>query len=179
MLSQLYGTFGEETPDPEIFISTATEFVSQQVPATVPAGAIVLVTETFKNTTTTTWQTTDGFTLRSAGPTGNTIWSVSAVPLPVAVAPGETVTFTFYITAPTALGTYNFQWQMSTPDGVPFGSVSPATNVQVIAAGPANYEGLWWKSPAESESGWGINFAHQGDTIFATWFTYDLTGKAW
>jgi len=40
-----------------------------------------------------------------------------------------------------------------------------------------NYEGLWWASPAGSESGWGINFAHQGDTIVATWFTYDVTGK--
>jgi len=45
------------------------------------------------------------------------------------------------------------------------------------AAPAANYQGLWWRSPAESESGWGINFAHQGDVIFATWFTYDLTGK--
>lgn len=43
-------------------------------------------------------------------------------------------------------------------------------------AAAANYQGLWWASPAGSESGWGINFAHQGDTIFATWFTYDLTG---
>ena len=46
--------------------------------------------------------------------------------------------------------------------------------------GPAtasNYEGLWWAAPAGSESGWGINFAHQGDIIFASWFTYDLTGK--
>jgi len=43
----------------------------------------------------------------------------------------------------------------------------------------ANYEGLWWNSPAGSESGWGINFAHQGDIIFATWFTYDMNGKAW
>jgi hypothetical protein len=43
----------------------------------------------------------------------------------------------------------------------------------------ANYEGLWWTSPAGSESGWGINFAHQGEVIFATWFTYDLSGKAW
>jgi serine protease len=41
----------------------------------------------------------------------------------------------------------------------------------------ANYEGLWWAAPAGSESGWGINFAHQGDMIFASWFTYDLTGK--
>jgi len=42
-----------------------------------------------------------------------------------------------------------------------------------------NYEGLWWNAPADSESGWGINFAHQGDVIFATWFTYDTSGKAW
>jgi hypothetical protein len=41
-----------------------------------------------------------------------------------------------------------------------------------------NYQGLWWLTGG-TESGWGINFAHQGDTIFATWFTYDLTGKAW
>jgi serine protease len=40
-------------------------------------------------------------------------------------------------------------------------------------------QGLWWNAPAGSESGWGINLAHQGDVIFATWFTYDLTGKAW
>ncbi len=42
-----------------------------------------------------------------------------------------------------------------------------------------NYEGLWWANPPGSESGWGINLAHQGDVIFLTWFTYDSTGKAW
>jgi serine protease len=42
-----------------------------------------------------------------------------------------------------------------------------------------NYTGLFWNAPAGSESGWGINFAHQGDVIFATWFTYDSAGKAW
>jgi hypothetical protein len=52
-------------------------------------------------------------------------------------------------------------------------------SASVTAAASANYEGLWWASPAASESGWGINFAHQGDTIFASWFTYDLTGKGW
>jgi hypothetical protein len=45
------------------------------------------------------------------------------------------------------------------------------------AALPANYHGLWWNSPPESEAGWGINLAHQGDVIFATWFTYDAAGK--
>ncbi len=40
-------------------------------------------------------------------------------------------------------------------------------------------EGLWWNLPANSESGWGINLAQQGSVIFATWFTYDLSGKEW
>ena len=49
--------------------------------------------------------------------------------------------------------------------------------VSVTAPPPArNYQGLWWNT---AESGWGINFAHQGDRIFATWYTYDTGGKAW
>ncbi len=53
-----------------------------------------------------------------------------------------------------------------------------SASVSGLPAG-GNYEGLWWAAPAGSESGWGINFAHQGDVIFATWFTYDGGGKAW
>jgi serine protease len=52
----------------------------------------------------------------------------------------------------------------------------------VIAAAafvPTNYGGLWWNAPPGSEAGWGVSVAHQGDTIFATWFTYDAAGKAW
>jgi len=66
------------------------------------------------------------------------------------------------------------------------GAVVPnmATNfagqsASVTLAATSNYQGLWYAAPAESESGWGINFAHQGDAIFASWFTYDLTGKGW
>ena len=44
---------------------------------------------------------------------------------------------------------------------------------------PPNYQGLWWNSPSGSEAGWGINFAHQGDMILATWFTYDTAGDGW
>jgi hypothetical protein len=57
------------------------------------------------------------------------------------------------------------------------GSSLPSATVRVVLPG-GNYQGLWWNTPAGSESGWGINFAHQGDVIFATWFTYDTTGKA-
>ncbi|MBC8023896.1 MAG: hypothetical protein H7Y14_12295 [Burkholderiales bacterium] len=39
-----------------------------------------------------------------------------------------------------------------------------------------SYQGLWLKTPFASESGWGINFTHQGSVLFATWFTYDADG---
>ena len=48
---------------------------------------------------------------------------------------------------------------------------------QSSGAANINVQGLWWKSPANSESGWGINFAQQGTTLFATWFTYDTDGS--
>ncbi len=48
-----------------------------------------------------------------------------------------------------------------------------------LAAGGVQAGGLWWAAPAGVESGWGINFANEGNVIFATWFTYDATGKAW
>jgi hypothetical protein len=177
MLSQMHGTFGDETPDPGIVLSTAAEFVSQQAPATAPAGATLRVSVTFRNTTNATWSPADGYALKSAGPAGNVTWGISSVALPAAVGPGEAATFAFSIEVPQTPATYNFQWQMSGPDGAPFGQVSPATPIEVVAAGAANYGGLWWASPAGAEAGWGINLAHQGDVIFATWFTYDASGK--
>ena len=38
---------------------------------------------------------------------------------------------------------------------------------------PANYTALWWNA---AESGWGVNVNHQGNTLFATLFTYDTDG---
>jgi alpha-tubulin suppressor-like RCC1 family protein len=36
-----------------------------------------------------------------------------------------------------------------------------------------NYQDLWLRSATGSqEAGWGINITHQGDILFATWFTY-------
>ena len=55
-------------------------------------------------------------------------------------------------------------------------SIPLAFDVQAPAA--MNFQGLWWATGG-TESGWGINFAHQGDVLFATWYTYDTSGKAW
>jgi hypothetical protein len=40
-----------------------------------------------------------------------------------------------------------------------------------------NYQDLWWKSPAHSESGWGVFITHQGDTLFVAIFTYAADGR--
>jgi serine protease len=72
-----------------------------------------------------------------------------------------------------------------TTDKCGAGIVDAGAAVRAAAAAAASapprgdYEGLWWNAPAASESGWGINLAHQDDVIFATWFTYDASGKAW
>jgi YD repeat-containing protein len=58
-----------------------------------------------------------------------------------------------------------------------FGSLpSCVWGAQPNLALATNYTDLWWNS---NESGWGVNFTHQGDIIFATWFTYDAQGKPW
>lgn len=55
-------------------------------------------------------------------------------------------------------------------------SIGPYTLISSFTAGQAStasYTGLWW-NPAES--GWGLNTNHQGDTVFATLFTYAPDG---
>lgn len=61
-----------------------------------------------------------------------------------------------------------------------FGTVPTCTwSTQADLNAARNFQDLWWSSPAQSEAGWGVNFTHQGDTIYATWFTYDELGRPW
>src|SRR5262249_30493010 len=88
------------------------------------------------------------------------------------LAPGASCTFG--VLARLALaGERSGEVTINTSEG-PYRIPLKATGVGV----EANFEGSWWNAPAGSESGWGINLAHQGDVIFATWFTYDATGRA-
>ncbi len=45
------------------------------------------------------------------------------------------------------------------------------------AAPPIDYTDLWWASPADSESGWGMAISHQSSVMFLAWFVYDASGK--
>jgi hypothetical protein len=39
---------------------------------------------------------------------------------------------------------------------------------------PPPYGGMWWGGPGKD--GWGVSIQHQGNTIFATWYTYGADG---
>ena len=58
-----------------------------------------------------------------------------------------------------------------------YASPVPTCAADSSGAGSTNFQDLWWRSPAHSESGWGLNITHQGDILFATWFTYGADGR--
>lgn len=95
------------------------KFISQSVPGTMTAGQRYLVSVTMLNTGQNTWVASQGYKLGSWNPENNTTWGFSRVELPldanrqrVSVAPGGQVTFSFYVTAPSASGLHRFQWRM-------------------------------------------------------------------
>ena len=80
------------------------------------------------------------YRLSSRGPRDNTTWGINRAYLApgASVGPGETVTFDFFITAPSVAGNYSFSWSL-VQDGVDwFGEVSPVLTITVTApVGPA------------------------------------------
>ena len=92
------------------------------------------------------------------------------------IAAGDSCHMSLYF-RPQAAGTRRANLVIDSPQLASLAIMQISGTAQTDA--PANYTGLFWNAPAGSESGWGINFAHQGDIIFATWFSYDLSGKGW
>jgi hypothetical protein len=80
---------------------------------------------------------------------------------------------------PGADATYTINVSGMTGTGVPSSIQYTVTVIDPMAISPTpavNYQGMW-AVPNLAEAGWGINFTHQGDVIFASWFTYDLNGN--
>ena len=80
---------------------------------------------------------------------------------------------------PALAGTRNAELTIATSDGAYRVPLTMDGYAPPVPPATTNYQGLWWNAPAGSESGWGLNVAHQGDTIFASWFTYDPSGEGW
>jgi hypothetical protein len=144
--------FGDLTPNVAVVVSTTpppppppptpggtnlAEFVSQSVPTSMTAGTDVQVTVTLRNAGTTTWTNAGGYRLSSRGARDNTVWGLNRVYLAPgdAIAPGQTHTFTFDVTAPAAAGSYPMSWSM-VQEGVDwFNAVTPVVDVTVTAVG--------------------------------------------
>ena len=82
------------------------------LPLKMAAGGKVTVTATMTNTGTTTWTPFGGYGLGSQSPQDNDTWGLRRAPLSGSVAPNETATFEFPVTAPEKTGSHTFAWRM-------------------------------------------------------------------
>jgi RHS repeat-associated protein len=86
------------------------QLVSASVPTSMTAGSNYNVSMTFKNTGNVTWTSPD-YLLGNTD--DNYTFGVNRVSMSASsVAPGQSTTFNFQISAPTTTGTYTFQWGM-------------------------------------------------------------------
>jgi hypothetical protein len=134
-------------------------FVSQTVPSSFQIGVAAQVSITMRNTGTATWVQKDGDVfLGTQEPQDNYYWCIQGnqygsrsgnrVWLPGDVAPGDTVTFTFYV-KPLACGfaaTPPFRFRMLSQAHGTFGEETPDPRVTVTTAAAA-------RAPAQCERG--------------------------
>ncbi|UMR29224.1 NBR1-Ig-like domain-containing protein [Massilia sp. MB5] len=121
------------TPPPRTGTNGA-EFVSQNVPSTMVAGQRYSLTVVMRNSGTSTWTAERKHLLGAQNPQDNLNWSPNGrIALPASVAPGQTASFTFDVTAPATPGSYNFQWRMVEEFWEWFGSLTPNVAVTVTA----------------------------------------------
>jgi hypothetical protein len=112
--------FGDYTPNVQITVKNVNdaEFVSfSNVPNRLYPGETFDVSITMRNTGNTTWTSSDLYRLGAIDPQDNIYWGTNRIELPHDVNPGDTVTFTATLQAPSEEGLYTFHWRM-VQDGV-------------------------------------------------------------
>jgi hypothetical protein len=73
----------------------------------------------------------------SQNPDNNVTWGVSRVALPVDnIAPGQSATFNFQVTAPSNPGSYAMQWGMQREGYGSFGPGTTPVTINVVAPPP-------------------------------------------
>jgi RHS repeat-associated protein len=113
------------------------QMTSANVPTNMTAGNTYNVGLTFLNTGNVTWNRSDGYRLGTSSPVDNAIFGFARAEMNTAsVAPGQSATFNFLVTAPAAAGTYMFDWGMLWEFNRRFGQTS-AINVAVAVAAAA------------------------------------------
>ena len=138
------------------FPGDATVLVTPALPSPMTPGQTASVTVVMKNVGTSTWTDAasamngDNLNIPQSDPN---IWGTGGALFPargLSVAPGQSVTFAFTVTAPTSAGTYPLRYQMLHQNVGWFGDISP-TRI-TVAPPPAPVIGLqigdWQPKPA-------------------------------
>jgi len=135
-----YPTISDGSPN------SAQHISNTGVPAQMIPGQTATVSITMKNTGTDTWSATNGHSLGTTSDNNFWVSGSNRIPLPKTVAPRQSVTFSFNITAPSTHGAYDFQWQMVDDTGANIGWFGDyATNV-AVTVGVATPATAGWSS---------------------------------
>ncbi len=130
------------TPSPTTTPDTTCNRADFVGDVTIPDNAILQLNQPFtktwriKNSGTCTWTT--GYKLIRVG--GDAMGGPDSVPLPINVAPGQTVDLSVAMTAPSKAAHYEGRWQLQTADGKTFGVGDKASGdiwVRIRVIGPA------------------------------------------
>lgn len=134
MLKEGVTWFGDRTQDTVIKVAAPTgnnvQILGVDVPTKMEPGGKYQVAVGVKNTGTTTWTSSAGYMLGTQAEVG--IWGSNRQVLPTSLAPGQSATIAFNVTAPATPGTYNFDWAMR-QDGVEWFGPTTGQFVNVIA----------------------------------------------
>jgi len=164
MVHELVRWFGDIRPYKDITVLSASsannaQFTADTIPAVMIKGQSYQVSITVRNTGTTTWTQTAGYNLSAVGgsdPLAGTWYGMNSGE---SVAPSQTRSFTFTMTAPSIAGYYVTDWRMAqstTPFGrelkrivqvIDPGSIPPVSG---LAASAGNGRiALTWTNPSD------------------------------
>jgi hypothetical protein len=109
----------------------------QDAPTQMETGRPYNVSVTVLNNGESTWTRDKQYTLMAQSPHNNMTWGVSRVALPVDnIAPGQSATFNFQVTAPSNSGSYAMQWGMQREGYGSFGPGTTPVTINVVAPPP-------------------------------------------
>jgi hypothetical protein len=138
------------------------QFVSQNLPASIPAGQSFSASIKWNNTGSQTWNGSAGFRLASQNPLHNNTWGGDSVNLAGFEIPsGQRLDLTFTAQAPQTPGIYNFQWQLFREGTGAFGE--PSANFQITVTGDSTPPAI--NGAASLEAAQGIAFNYQFSAV--------------
>lgn len=156
---------------------------AHSAPTQMVAGRSHNVVVTMYNSGESTWTRAKQYTLMPLNPPGNEVWGFNRVPLPVDnIAPGQSVTFNFPVTAPSTAGSYTMQWGMQREGCGSFGLSTSLLSVNV-AAPYNNAEVVKVAVPARMQTKTGydvsVTMRNTGTTTWAPGSSYKLGSLNW